>query len=109
MLLLLSTSLQLTWDQALFSFRFENYIPAGKAKRKESLMQPFYETPAAHFFDWLTFAESAIICFPSMVFQNFPKPLSQHFWQVHLRHVNNTVRNILSRAGLFLSINCGVC
>ena len=25
----------LTWDQALFSFRFENYIPAGKAKRKE--------------------------------------------------------------------------
>ena len=24
-----------TWDQALFSFRFENYIPAGKAKRKE--------------------------------------------------------------------------
>ena len=27
----------ITWDQALFSFRFENYIPAGKAKRKESL------------------------------------------------------------------------
>ena len=26
----------LTWDQALFSFRFENYIPAGKAKGKES-------------------------------------------------------------------------
>ena len=26
----------LTWDQALFSFRFENYIPAGKAKRKDS-------------------------------------------------------------------------
>ena len=24
----------LTWDQALFSFRFENYIPAGKAKTK---------------------------------------------------------------------------
>ena len=23
-----------TWDQALFSFRFENYIPASKAKRK---------------------------------------------------------------------------
>ena len=22
----------LTWDQALFSFRFENYIPAGKTK-----------------------------------------------------------------------------
>ena len=26
----------LTWDQALFSFRFKNYIPAGMAKRKES-------------------------------------------------------------------------
>ena len=49
----------LTWDQALFSFRFENYIPAGIAKRKESLIQTFYETSAAHFFDWLTFAESA--------------------------------------------------
>ena len=50
---------RVTWDQALFSFRFENYIPAGKAKRKESLIQTFYETSAAHFFDWLTFAESA--------------------------------------------------
>ena len=50
---------KLTWEQALFSFRFENYIPAGKAKRKESLIQTFYETSAAHFFDWLTFAESA--------------------------------------------------
>ena len=48
-----------TWDQALFSFRFENYIPAGKGKRKESLIQTFNETSAAHFFDWLTFAESA--------------------------------------------------
>ena len=27
----------LIWDQALFSFRFENYIPAGKAKRKEPI------------------------------------------------------------------------
>ena len=50
-----------------------------------------------------------IICFPSMVFQNFPKPLSQHFWQVHLRHVNNTVGNILLRAGRFFSANCSVC
>ena len=51
--------LRVTWDHALFSFRFENYIPAGKAKRKESLIQTFYETSAAHvhFFDWLTFAE----------------------------------------------------
>ena len=36
----------ITWDQALFSFRFENYIPAGKAKRKENLIQTFYETSA---------------------------------------------------------------
>ena len=49
----------ITWDQALFSFRFENYIPAGKAKRKESLIQTFNEMSAAHFFDWLTLAESA--------------------------------------------------
>ena len=26
----------LTWDQAQFSFRFINNVPAGKAKRKES-------------------------------------------------------------------------
>ena len=50
---------EVTWDQALFSFRFENYIPADKAKRKESLIQTFNEMSAAHFFDWLTFAESA--------------------------------------------------
>ena len=50
---------QLTWDQAQFSFRFVNNITAGKAKRKESLIQTFYETSAAHFSDWLTFAESA--------------------------------------------------
>ena len=43
----------------LFSFRFENYIPAGKTKRKESLIQTFNEMSTAHFFDWLTFAESA--------------------------------------------------
>ena len=48
----------LTWDQALFSFRFENDIPAGKAKRKESLIQTFYQTSSAQFFDWLTFTES---------------------------------------------------
>ena len=52
-------ALRVTWDQALFSFRFENYIPAGKAKRKESLIQTFYETSAVHFLDGLTFAESA--------------------------------------------------
>ena len=36
-----------------------NNIPAGKAKRKESLIQTFSEMSAAHIFDWLTFAESA--------------------------------------------------
>ena len=36
-----------------------NNISAGKAKRKQSLIQTFYETSAAHFFDWLTFTESA--------------------------------------------------
>ena len=52
-------AIKITWDQDLFSFHFENYIPAGKAKRKESLIQTFNEMSAAHFFDWLTFAESA--------------------------------------------------
>ena len=32
-------------------FHFENYIPAGKAKRKECLIQTFNEMSAAHFFD----------------------------------------------------------
>ena len=41
--------LDLTWDQAQFSFCFVNTIPAGKAKQKESLIQIFYETSAAHF------------------------------------------------------------
>ena len=49
----------LTWHQAQFSFRFVNNIPAGKAKRNDSLLKAFYEMSTAHFFDWLTFAESA--------------------------------------------------
>ena len=70
----------LTWDQALFLFRFfedsfVNHLSvklissikiiiiylfylfnilACKAKRKGSLIQAFYEMSAAHFFDWLT-------------------------------------------------------
>ena len=36
-----------------------NNIPADKAKRKQSLIQTFYETSAARFFERLTFAESA--------------------------------------------------
>ena len=51
--------LKLTWDQALFSFLFVNNISAGKAKWKESLIQTFWETSAAHFFDRLTFAKWA--------------------------------------------------
>ena len=51
--------LLVTWDQTQFLFRFVNNIPAGKAKRKDSLIQTFYEMSAAHCFDWLTFAESA--------------------------------------------------
>ena len=35
------------WDQALFSFRFENYIPAGKVKRKESLISGYTPILAA--------------------------------------------------------------
>ena len=51
--------LLVTWDQTQFLFRFVNNIPAGKGKRKESLIQTFYEMSAAYCFDWLTFAESA--------------------------------------------------
>ena len=49
----------LTWHQAQLSFRFVNNIPAGKAKRNDSLLKTFYEMSTAHFFDWLAFAESA--------------------------------------------------
>ena len=41
----------LTWDQALLSFCFVKYITVGKAKRKENLVQTFYETSSTHF--WL--------------------------------------------------------
>ena len=51
-------STYVTWYQAQFSFSFLNNIPAGKAKQKESLIETFYETSAAHYFYWLTFAES---------------------------------------------------
>ena len=43
---------ELTWDQALFSFRFVNNILAGKVTPKESLIQAFYKTSSIHFFDW---------------------------------------------------------
>ena len=33
-------SWSLTWDQALFSFHLENYIPAGTAKRKRAWYKP---------------------------------------------------------------------
>ena len=42
-----------TWDQAQFSFRSVNNILLAKAKRKESLIQTFYETSAPTFLiDW---------------------------------------------------------
>ena len=94
----------LTWDQALFSFRFENYIPAGKAKRKESLIQTFYETSAAPFFDWLTFAESAnqitsVACFSSMqIFHAWEKcrlaELKNSFYLLIFSAKNKTVSTI---------------
>ena len=44
----------LTWDQALFSFRFFSfYIPAGKAKRKESLIPSTKRLPPTFLIDWL--------------------------------------------------------
>ena len=60
-----------TWDRALFSFHFENYIPAGKEKRKESLIQNVYETSSAHFLiDWhlpnQTTKITSVTCFFSM-------------------------------------------
>ena len=67
----------LTWDQAQFSFRIVNNTPAGKAKRKQNLIQTFYETSAAHFFDWLTFLESAK--------QNYFLCLFFLVWKLHLR------------------------
>ena len=43
----------LTWDQAQFSFCFVNNIPAGKAKRKESLIQAFTKClPPTFLIDW---------------------------------------------------------
>ena len=64
-----------------YSFCFENYIPVGKAKRKESLIQTFHKMSSTHFFDWLTFAESAnqsnitsVACFFSMkIFHTWEK------------------------------------
>ena len=61
------SSWNLTWDQALFSFRFENYIPSGKAKRKESLIQTFYERlPPAFLIDWHLPNQPTVACFSSM-------------------------------------------
>ena len=87
-------SLKVTWDQAPFSYRFENDIPAGKAKRKESLIVTFYETSAAHFFSWLTFAESAnqnyfrcLFFFVSKFFIG-RKPQAAQTWYVLNEYIN---------------------
>ena len=78
--LLKASFFTVTSDQTLFSFRFENYIPANKAKRKENLIQTFYETSATHFFDWWTFTEPAnqiitsVACFSNMqIFHTWEK------------------------------------
>ena len=70
----------LTWDQAQFSFRFVKNMPPGKAKRKESLIQTFYETSAAHFFliDWHLLNQpikiTSVACFFSMqIFHTWEK------------------------------------
>ena len=89
-----------------YSFCFENYIPAGKAKRKESLVQTFYKMSSAHFFDWLIFAESAnqsnitpVACFFSMkIFHTWEKcrlaHLKNSFYLLIFSTKNKTVSTI---------------
>ena len=60
-----------TWDQALFSFRFVNNVPVGMAKRKESLIQTFYERlPPTFLIDWHLPNQptkiTSVACFSSM-------------------------------------------
>ena len=94
-----------TWDQALFSFRFENYIPAGKAKRKESLIQTFYEKSSAHFFavDWHLPNQptkiTSVACFSSMqIFHAWEKcrlaDLKNSFYLLIFSAKNKTVSTI---------------
>ena len=89
-----------------YSFCFENYIPAGKAKQKESLVQTFYKMSSAHFFDWLIFAESAnqsnitsVACFFSMkIFHTWGKcrlaHLKNSFYLLIFSTKNKTVSTI---------------
>ena len=61
----------LTWDQAQFSFRFANNIPAGKAERKESLKQAFTKHLRPTFLiDWHLLNQptkiACVACFLSM-------------------------------------------
>ena len=62
----------LTWDQAQFSFCFVNNIPAGKAKRKESLIQAFTKClPPTFLIDWHLLNQptkiASVACFFSML------------------------------------------
>ena len=88
----------LTWDQALFSFCFVKYIPVGKAKRKENLVQTFYETSSTHFFDWLTFAESANQNYFRCIFHAWKKcrlaDLKNSFYLLIFSAKNKTVSTI---------------
>ena len=46
-------STHLPWDQALFSFRFENYIPAGKANEKRAWYKASTKRlPPTFLIDW---------------------------------------------------------
>ena len=61
----------LTWDQAQFSFCFVKNIPAGKAKRKESLIQAFTKClPPTFLIDWCLLNQptkiASVACFFSM-------------------------------------------
>ena len=93
-----------TWDRALFSFHFENYIPAGKEKRKESLIQNVYETSSAHFLiDWhlpnQTTKITSVTCFFSMqIFHTREKcrltALKNSFYLLIFSRKNKTVSTI---------------
>ena len=93
-----------TWDRALFSFHFENYIPAGKEKRKESLIQDVYETSSAHFLiDWhlpnQTTKITSVTCFFSMqIFHTREKcrltALKNSFYLLIFSRKNKTVSTI---------------
>ena len=93
-----------TWDQAQFSFRSVNNILPGKAKRKESLIQTFYETSAPTFLiDWHLLNQptkiTSVACFSSMqIFHAWEKcrlaDLKNSFYLLIFSAKNKTVSTI---------------